>query len=63
MNIEELGISARTYSCLKRHSVNTTKDLCNLTIDDVIRIRNLGRRCLEELLAKMKELGLEFKGE
>ena len=63
MNIEELDISVIVYSCLKRGGINTIEQLCNMSMDDIIKIRNLGRRSFEELLSKMKELGLEFNGE
>ena len=63
MNLEDFDISVRACLCLKRHGVNTTEQLCNMSMDDMMRVRNLGRRSLEEVLLKMKELGLEFKGE
>ena len=60
MKIEELDLSVRTYLALRRYGINTTDDLCNMSEGDVVRVRNLGRKSLEELLLKMKELGLEF---
>lgn len=63
MKIEELDLSVRTYLALSRYGINTTDDLCKISEGDIIRVRNLGRKSLEELLLKMKELGLEFKGE
>ena len=63
MKIEDLELSVRTYTCLKRNKINTVDELCDLSKDDIIKFRNLGRMSLEEILWKMKELGLEFKGE
>ena len=58
MNIDELELSVRSYNCLKRAGINTVEELCNRTADDMMRVRNLGRKSLEEVLAKLKELGL-----
>ena len=60
MNIVELELSVRSYNCLKRAGINTVEELCNLTSDDMMKVRNLGRKSLEEVLAKLKELGLEL---
>ena len=60
MNIDELELSVRSYNCLKRAGINTVEELCNRTSDDMMKVRNLGRRSLEEVLAKLKELGLEL---
>lgn len=60
MKIEELDLSVRTYLALRRYGINTTDDLCKMSEGDIIRVRNLGRKSLEELLLKMKELGLDF---
>jgi DNA-directed RNA polymerase subunit alpha len=59
--IEELELDVRTYNCLKRAGINTVGDLCNRTKEDMMRARNLGRKTLDNLLIKMKLLGLEFK--
>ncbi len=58
MNIDELELSVRSYNCLKRAGINTVDELCNRTPEDMMKVRNLGRKSLEEVLAKLKELGL-----
>ena len=58
MNIDELELSVRSYNCLKRAGINTVEELCNKTSDDMMKVRNLGRKSLDEVLAKLKELGL-----
>ena len=60
MNIDELELSVRSYNCLKRAGINTVAELVNKTSDDMMKVRNLGRKSLEEVLAKLKELGLEL---
>ena len=60
MKIDELELSVRSYNCLKRAGINTVEELCNRTSDDMMKVRNLGRKSLEEVLAKLKELGLEL---
>ncbi|WP_444876808.1 DNA-directed RNA polymerase subunit alpha [Bacteroides heparinolyticus] len=61
MNIDELELSVRSYNCLKRAGINTVEELCNRTSDDMMKVRNLGRKSLEEVLAKLKDLGLQLK--
>lgn len=61
MSIDELELSVRSYNCLKRAGINTVEELCNKTSDDMMKVRNLGRKSLEEVLAKLKELGLELR--
>lgn len=61
MNIDELELSVRSYNCLKRAGINTVEELTNKTAEDMMKVRNLGRKSLEELLAKLKELGLELR--
>lgn len=64
MNIDELELSVRSYNCLKRASINTVEELTNRTPEDMMKVRNLGRKSLEEVLAKLEELGLSLsKGE
>ena len=58
MNIDELELSVRSYNCLKRAGINTVEELCSKTPEDMMKVRNLGRKSLEEVLAKLKELGL-----
>ncbi|MGX8714154.1 MAG: DNA-directed RNA polymerase subunit alpha [Lachnospiraceae bacterium] len=60
MNIDELELSVRSYNCLKRAGINTVAELCNKTPEDMMKVRNLGRKSLEEVLAKLKELGLSL---
>ena len=60
MNIDELELSVRSYNCLKRAGINTVEELTNRTAEDMMKVRNLGRKSLEEVLAKLKELGLQL---
>lgn len=60
MNIDELELSVRSYNCLKRAGINTVEELTNRTSEDMMKVRNLGRKSLEEVLAKLKELGLSL---
>ncbi len=60
MNIDELELSVRSYNCLKRAGINTVQELCSKTPDEMMKVRNLGRKSLEEVLAKLKELGLSL---
>ncbi len=61
MNIDELELSVRSYNCLKRAGINTVEELCNKTSEDMMKVRNLGRKSLEEVLAKLSELGLALR--
>jgi DNA-directed RNA polymerase subunit alpha len=61
MNIDELELSVRSYNCLKRAGINTVEELVNKTSEDMMKVRNLGRKSLEEVLAKLKELGLGLR--
>ena len=61
MNIDELELSVRSYNCLKRAGINTVEELCNKTSEDMMKVRNLGRKSLEEVLAKLNELGLALR--
>ena len=60
MNIDELELSVRSYNCLKRAGINTVEELCSKTPEDMMKVRNLGRKSLDEVLAKLKELGLSL---
>ena len=60
MNIDELELSVRSYNCLKRAGINTVEELTNRTSEDIMKVRNLGRKSLEEVLSKLKELGLSL---
>lgn len=61
MSIDELELSVRSYNCLKRAGINTVEELTNRTPDDMMKVRNLGRKSLEEVLQKLNELGLQLK--
>ena len=61
MNINELELSVRSYNCLKRANINTVEQLTNCTVDDMMRVRNLGKKSLDEVLGKLHELGLDLK--
>lgn len=60
MTIEELDLSVRSYNCLKRAGINTVEDLTNRTEEDMMKVRNLGRKSLEEVLQKLGALGLSL---
>lgn len=60
MTIEELDLSVRSYNCLKRAGINTVDDLINRTEEDMMKVRNLGRKSLEEVLQKLNALGLSL---
>ena len=60
MSIDELELSVRSYNCLKRAGINTVEELTNKTPEDMMKVRNLGRKSLDEVLAKLKELGLQL---
>ncbi len=61
MSIDELELSVRSFNCLKRAGVNTVGELVNKSQDDMMKVRNLGRKSLEEVDAKLKELGLSLR--
>lgn len=59
--IDELELSVRSYNCLKRAGINTVGELCSKTPEDMMKVRNLGRKSLEEVLAKLKDMGLSLR--
>ncbi|MDO4799947.1 MAG: DNA-directed RNA polymerase subunit alpha [Bacillota bacterium] len=63
MTIEELDLSVRSYNCLKRAGINTVDDLTSRTEDEMIKVRNLGKKSLEEVMQKLEDLGLELRKE
>lgn len=63
MTIEELDLSVRSYNCLKRAGINTVEDLTNKSEEDMMKVRNLGRKSLEEVKNKLNGLGLYLKRE
>lgn len=62
-SIEDLDLSVRSYNCLKRANVNTVGQLVGMTADEMMKVRNLGKKSLEEIQNKVEELGLVFKGD
>ncbi|MDY4436057.1 MAG: DNA-directed RNA polymerase subunit alpha [Eubacteriales bacterium] len=63
MTIEELDMSVRSFNCLKRAGIDTVEDLTNRTEEDMIKVRNLGKKSLEEVIQKLHSLGLDLKKE
>ena len=63
MTIEELDMSVRSFNCLKRAGIDTVEDLINKTEEDMIKVRNLGKKSLEEVIEKLHSLGLDLKRE
>ncbi|SHH84389.1 DNA-directed RNA polymerase subunit alpha [Clostridium collagenovorans DSM 3089] len=61
MTIEELDLSVRSYNCLKRAGINTVQELTEKSIEDMMKVRNLGKKSLEEVQYKLKELGLGLR--
>ncbi|MCD1147336.1 DNA-directed RNA polymerase subunit alpha [Peptoniphilus sp. KCTC 25270] len=63
MTVEELDLSVRSFNCLKRANINTVEELTNKSEDDMMKVRNLGKKSLEEVQAKLLELGLSLREE
>jgi len=63
MTIEELDLSVRSFNCLKRVNINTVEDLVSKSEDEMIKVRNLGRKSLEEVIHKLAMMGLSLKGD
>ncbi len=63
MTIEELDLSVRSFNCLKRAGINTVEDLTNKTEDDMMKVRNLGKKSLDEVINKLHSFGLELRSE
>ena len=63
MTIEDLDMSVRSFNCLKRAGIDTVEDLINRTEEDMIKVRNLGKKSLEEVIHKLHSLGLSLKRE
>ena len=63
MTIEELDMSVRSFNCLKRAGIDTVEDLTNRTEEDMIKVRNLGKKSLEEVIQKLHSLGLDLRKE
>ena len=60
MTIEELDLSVRSFNCLKRAGINTVEDLIGKSEEDMMKVRNLGRKSLEEVVSKLDSLGFKF---
>ena len=58
MKIEEMDFSVRSYNCLKRANIHTVEDLCNKTEDEMLKVRNLGKKSLDEVMQKLEAFGL-----
>ncbi len=63
MTIEELDLSVRSFNCLKRANINTVEDLISKTEDEMMKVRNLGRKSLEEVINKLAMMGLSLASE
>jgi DNA-directed RNA polymerase subunit alpha len=61
MRIDELDLSVRTYICLMRAGISMVDDLCNMTVEDMYKVRNLGRKSLEEIIGVMNTNGWKFR--
>ena len=62
-SIDDLGLSVRAYNCLKRAAINNVQDLVNKSENEMMKIRNLGRKSLKEVMDKIKEMGLSFRND
>jgi DNA-directed RNA polymerase subunit alpha len=60
MSIDELELSVRSYNCLKRAGINTVGELCEKSMEDLMKVRNMGRKSLDEILAKLDAMGLQL---
>ena len=63
MPIEDLELSVRSFNCLKRSGISTVGDLANKTENDMMKVKNLGKKSLEEVIAKLHDLGLDLAKE
>ena len=63
MTIEELDLSVRSFNCLKRAGINTVEDLINKTEEDMMKVRNLGKKSLDEVINKLHSFGLDLRSE
>ena len=63
MTIEELDLSVRSFNCLKRAGINTVEDLISKTEEDMMKVRNLGRKSLNEVVSKLSSLDLALRNE
>ena len=63
MSIDDLDLSVRSYNCLKRAGINTIQDLTKKSKDDMIRVRNMGQKSIEEVIQKLDSYGLSLRKE
>ena len=63
MTIDDLDLSVRSFNCLKRAGINSVADLTQKTEEDMMKVRNLGRKSLDEVKKKLEELGLSLRQE
>ena len=63
MSIDELEFSVRAYNCLKRANINTLEDLTQKSENEMMKIRNLGKKSLKEVIDKVKEMGFSFRND
>ena len=63
MSIEDLELSVRSFNCLKRANISTVEDIVKMTESEMIKVRNLGKKSLDEVIAKLHSLGLDFAKE
>ena len=61
MSIEEMDLSVRSYNCLKRAGIHTVEDLTKKSEDDMLKVRNLGRKSLDEVIAKLRSYGFDLR--
>ena len=61
MSIEDMDLSVRSYNCLKRAGINTVEDLIHKSEEDMLKVKNLGRKSLDEVIHKVESLGLSLK--
>ncbi|MEG2454450.1 MAG: DNA-directed RNA polymerase subunit alpha C-terminal domain-containing protein, partial [Clostridia bacterium] len=61
MSVEDLDLSVRSYNCLKRAGIHTVEDLTKKSEEDMLKVRNLGRKSLEEVIHKLQDLGLDLR--
>ena len=61
MSIEDMDLSVRSYNCLKRASIHTVEDLTKRSENDMLKVRNLGRKSLDEVIAKLRSYGLDLR--
>ena len=63
MSIEDLELSVRSFNCLKRAGISTVEDITNMTEQEMMKVRNLGKKSLDEVTFKLRSLGLDFAQE